>query len=102
MLSVSLKGVVAQTLLKRKEGGRVAALEVLMVNSAIANLIRDGKTFQIPSIMQTARREGMVMLNDAVLRLVMDGVVDAAEAMAKAVEKKDLAEKLKVAGVGET
>jgi twitching motility protein PilT len=55
MLSSSLKGVVAQTLCKKKGGGRVAALEVLIANSAISNLIREGKTFQIPSIMQTGK-----------------------------------------------
>src|SRR5206468_3243820 len=53
MLSESLKGVIAQTLCKRKTGGRVAAQEVLIVNSAVSNLIREGKTFQIQSIMQT-------------------------------------------------
>ena len=101
MLSSSLKGVVAQTLLKKKGGGRVAALEILMVNPAISNMIRDGKTFQIPSIMQTHGRAGMVMLNDAILRLVMDGLVEVKEAMAKALDKKDLADKLQVAGLSE-
>ena len=52
MLSESLKGVIAQTLLPKKGGGRVAALEVLIVTPAISNLIREGKTFQIPSAMQ--------------------------------------------------
>src|SRR5262245_64830894 len=55
MLSESLKGVVAQTLLKRKGGGRVAALEILVVTPAVSNLIREGKTFQIPSLMQTGK-----------------------------------------------
>ena len=99
MLSVSLKGVIAQTLLKKKGGGRVAAFEILVVTPAIANQIRDAKTFQIPSMMQTGGREGMVMLNDALLKLVMDGTVSADEAMAKAVDKKDFHEKLKVAGI---
>jgi twitching motility protein PilT len=99
MLSTSLKGVIAQTLLRRKAGGRVAAYEVLVVTSAIANLIREGRTFQIPSIMQTARKEGMMMLNDAALKLVMEGTVDAEEAMDKVVDKKDFLDKLKVAGL---
>jgi len=99
MLSVSLKGIVAQTLLKKKGGGRCAALEVLIVNPAISNLIRDGKTFQIPSIMQTAGRAGMVMLNDAILKLAMDDKVEIADAMSKAIDKKDMAEKLSVAGL---
>src|SRR5207249_5169723 len=53
MLSESLKGVISQTLCKKKGGSRVAALEILYVNSAISNLIREAKTFQIPSLMQT-------------------------------------------------
>ncbi|HCA59805.1 MAG TPA: type IV pili twitching motility protein PilT, partial [Blastocatellia bacterium] len=65
MLSESLKGVIAQTLLPKKGGGRVAALEVLIVTPAISNLIREGKTFQIPSAMQTGKTHGMVVLNDA-------------------------------------
>src|SRR5207244_6887541 len=51
MLSESLKGVVAQTLLKKKGGGRIAALEVLIITAAMSSLIRDGKTYQIPSQM---------------------------------------------------
>src|SRR5690606_4990698 len=59
MLSESLKGVIAQTLCKKKGGGRAAAQEVLICNSAVSNLIREGKTFQVPSIMQTGRNLGM-------------------------------------------
>ena len=55
MLSESLKGVIAQTLLPKKGGGRVAALEILIVTPAISNLIREGKTFQIASSMQTGK-----------------------------------------------
>ena len=67
------KGVIAQTLCKKIGGGRVAALEVLLVHPAIANLIREGKTFQIPSVMQTSKRLGMVTLNDALIELVEQG-----------------------------
>ncbi|HEY3177105.1 MAG TPA: type IV pilus twitching motility protein PilT [Candidatus Polarisedimenticolia bacterium] len=90
MLSESLKGVLSQTLCKKKGGGRVAALEVLIVNSAISNLIREGKTFQIPSLMQTGKGVGMVCLNDALLDLVTRGLVDPAEALARAVGKAEL------------
>ncbi len=100
MLSTSLKGVVAQNLLKKADGtGRVAAIEILIVTSAVSNLIRDGKTFQIPSVMQTGAKFGMVMLNDQLARFVMEGTVAAEEAMGKAVDKRDLAMKLKVAGI---
>ena len=87
MLSESLKGVIAQTLLPKKGGGRVAALEVLIVTPAISNLIREGKTFQIPSAMQTGRNLGMVMLNDALFELVKKGIVEARDAYLKAVDK---------------
>lgn len=87
MLSESLKGVIAQTLLPKKGGGRVAALEVLIVTPAISNLIREGKTFQIPSAMQTGKTHGMVMLNDALFALVQKGQVEPRDAYIKAVDK---------------
>ncbi|MCC6326866.1 MAG: type IV pilus twitching motility protein PilT [Acidobacteria bacterium] len=87
MLSESLKGVVAQTLLPKKGGGRVAALEVLVVTPAISNLIREGKTFQIASAMQTGRAHGMVMLNDALFDLVQKDIVEPRDAYLKAIDK---------------
>jgi twitching motility protein PilT len=87
MLSESLKGVIAQTLLPKKGGGRVAALEILIVTPAISNLIREGKTFQIPSAMQTGKQHGMVMLNDALFALVQKGLVEPRDAYIKAVDK---------------
>jgi len=87
MLSESLKGVIAQTLLPKKGGGRVAALEVLIVTPAISNLIREGKTFQIPSAMQTGKTHGMVMLNDALFEHVKNGLVEPRDAYIKAVDK---------------
>jgi twitching motility protein PilT len=89
MLSESLKGVVAQTLLKKKGGGRVAALEILVVNNAVSNLIREGKTFQIPSIMQTGRSLGMQTLNDSLFDLVKKGTVEPQEAYDRSLMKKD-------------
>ena len=90
MLSESLKGVISQTLLKKKGGGRVAAHEVLIGVPAISNLIREGKTFQIPSIMQTARKHGMIMMNDALVDLVKRDVITAEEACMKAIDKAGL------------
>ena len=87
MLSESLRGVVAQTLLPKIGGGRVAALEILIVTPAISNLIREGKTFQIPSAMQTGKSHGMVMLNDALFDLVKNGIVEPKDAYIKAVDK---------------
>ncbi len=87
MLSESLRGVIAQTLLPKKGGGRIAALEVLIVTPAISNLIREGKTFQIPSAMQTGKNLGMVMLNDALVDLCKRGLVEPKDAYIKAVDK---------------
>jgi twitching motility protein PilT len=90
MLAESLKGVVAQTLCKKIGGGRAAAHEILIINSAISNLIREGKTFQIPSIMQTQRGSGMMMLNDALFDLVKRKIVAPKDALSKAVAKSEL------------
>jgi twitching motility protein PilT len=95
MLSESLRGVIAQTLCKKIGGGRVAAREVLLSIPAVSNLIREGKTFQIPSIMQTNRKTGMVTLNDALLELVDAKLVEPKEAYMKAVEKTGFAAALK-------
>ncbi|MHC4506534.1 MAG: type IV pilus twitching motility protein PilT [Planctomycetota bacterium] len=99
MLSVSLKGVLSQTLCRRKDGkGRVAALEILIGTPAIANNIRDGKTYQIPSSIQTGRKLGMQTLNDSLLDLVKRDIVDPAEAYRQSVDKSDMSSKLKVGG----
>jgi twitching motility protein PilT len=95
MLSESLRGVIAQTLCKKIGGGRVAAREILLSIPAVSNLIREGKTFQIPSIMQTNRKVGMVTLNDALLELVDGKLVESKEAYMKAVEKTGFAAALK-------
>jgi twitching motility protein PilT len=96
MLSESLRGVIAQTLCKKIGGGRVAAREILLTTPAVSNLIREGKTFQIPSVMQTNRRVGMVTLNDALMELVDSKQVEPKEAYMKAVEKAGFAAALKV------
>jgi twitching motility protein PilT len=88
MLSESLRGVVAQQLLRKKGGsGRAAAHEILVGTPAIANMIREGKTFQIPSLIQTGKKDGMVQMDQSILALLMSGQVDAEEAYAKAHDK---------------
>ena len=99
MLSESLRGVVAQVLCKKVGGGRVAAREVLLTIPAVSNLIREGKTFQIPSIMQTNRKIGMVTLNDALVELVEAGSIDPREAFVKSADKAGLLVALKSKGV---
>src|SRR6266576_3975055 len=98
MLSESLKGVVSQTLCKKTGGGRVAAREILLTTPAIANLIREGKTFQIPSIIQTSKKLGMLTLNDALLELVEKKVIEPDEAYMRSVEKAGLSASLKAKG----
>jgi twitching motility protein PilT len=95
MLSESLRGVIAQTLCRKTGGGRVAAREILLSIPAVSNLIREGKTFQIPSVMQTNRKAGMVTLNDALMELVDSRQVEPKEAYMKAVEKAGFAQALK-------
>jgi len=99
MLASSLKGVVAQTLVKRSSGGRVAGLEVLIVNSGIAANIREGKTHQIPSLMQMNGKIGCKQLNDALFELVLSGTVDANEAFKKCIQKEDFVRKCQQAQV---
>ena len=99
MLADSLKAVIAQTLLKKVGGGRVAAQEILLTNPAVSNLIREGKTFQLASAMQTGRAKGMILLNDALLDLVKRGLVAPEEAWLKAVDKENLAKAFAAANV---
>ena len=98
MLSESLKGVISQTLCKKIGGGRVAAREILLTTPAISNLIREAKTFQIPSIIQTSKKLGMLTLNDALIELVEKKLVEPDEAYMKAVEKTGLASSLRAKG----
>ena len=99
MLSESLRGVISQTLCRKIGGGRIAALEVLIVTSAISNLIREGKTFQIPSMMQVGKALGMVGLNDALMELVTKKLVAPEEAYAKSVDRMSFEGLLKRAGI---
>jgi twitching motility protein PilT len=72
----------------------VAAVEVLVATPAVSNLVREGKTHQLVSAMQTGRGMGMRLLNEQLFALVRDEVVEIDEAMAKAVDKHDLAKRL--------
>jgi twitching motility protein PilT len=98
MLSESLKGVVSQVLCKKIGGGRVAVREILLVIPAIANLIREGKTFQIQSMMQTNKKVGMVTMNDALLEVVNQKLVEPRDAWVKCVDKSAFEAMLKAKG----
>ncbi|MCW9048781.1 MAG: type IV pilus twitching motility protein PilT [Deltaproteobacteria bacterium] len=87
MLAESLRGVVAQQLLRTVDGKRCAALEILKVNAAAANLIREGKTFQIPSIIQTGRKDGMQLMDQALQELLNANRISIEEARSFAENK---------------
>ncbi len=99
MLASSLKGVIAQNLLKKKGGGRIAAMEVLVVNNAVKANIREGKTHQIQMSMQVGGKLGMVELNTALMRLVVEGKVEPEEALSKAIDKDSLQRSLASRGI---
>jgi twitching motility protein PilT len=87
-LADGLRAVIAQTLFKRIDRkGRVVALEILIANPAVRNLIREGKTHQLPSMVQTGKKYGMVLLDDSIMDLYKKGMISAEEAYAKSNEK---------------
>ena len=89
MLAESIRGIVAQQLLRKKGGrGRVAANEILLGSHAVSNIIREGKIEKIISVLQSGKREGMQSMDDALDKLVTDGVIDGADAYMKAAEKR--------------
>jgi twitching motility protein PilT len=98
MLSESLKGVISQVLCKKIGGGRVAAREIMLSTPSVSNLIREGKTYQLPSVLQTSRRLGMVTMNDALVELVEGGQVEPQEAYLKATDKVGILNMLKQRG----
>jgi twitching motility protein PilT len=87
-LGESLKGVVAQQLLRTVDGKRVAAQELLVGTPAVSNLIREGKTFQIPSLMQTGKKEGMQLMDMAIEEILKSGRISPEEAYLKATIKQ--------------
>jgi len=90
LLADELKAVVSQTLCRKIGGGRVAAMEILLITPAVSNLIREGKTYQIPSIIQTGKGLGMITLNDSLINLVKKKIIEPREAYIKAVDKKGI------------
>jgi twitching motility protein PilT len=89
MLSESLKAVISQRLVPTADGaGRVPALELLVINRAIGNMIRDEKTVQIRSSMQTGRAHGMYLLEQSLNELVAEGKITRETALGLAEEEK--------------
>src|SRR5213593_2136145 len=82
-LAESIEGVITQTLVKRKGGGRVAALEIMVGTTAVRNLIRETKLHQIPGIMQASKKDGMQTMDMALVELVTRGLVARGEAQSR-------------------
>ncbi len=99
MLSTSLKGVISQVLCRKKGGGRVAAHEILIGTPAVSNLIRESKTFQLFSLMQTNKNLGMIKLEDSLMKLVNEDQIEPLEAYRRANNKQEFATMLKRAGI---
>ena len=90
MLAETLRGVVAQQLLRKADGsGRVAALEIMVGTPAIGNMIREAKTHQVPSMIQTGKKDGMQLMDQAILDYLMRKVISPEEAYAKAHSKAE-------------
>lgn len=89
MVSESLRGIISQQLVPRADGrGRCLAMEILMNNPAVGNLIREGKTFMLPGVIQTGRKQGMQLMDDAILALFQQGLITSEEAYYRAENKQ--------------
>jgi twitching motility protein PilT len=98
-LAETLRGVVAQVLLRKSGGGRVAARELLLNTPSVASLIAEGKFQQLPLALDSGRRYGMVPLNDALVAFVQSGIVDAREAYRKAFDRQAFLSLLRREGI---
>lgn len=98
-LAESLRGVVAQQLLRRKAGGRVAALEILFATSGLSSMIREGKTSQITSSIQMGKKMGMRAMDDSLWQLLGEDIITPEAAYEKAVDKSTFRDKLAEIGV---
>jgi twitching motility protein PilT len=91
MVSESLRGILSQQLVPRADGtGRVLALELLVNTPAVANCIREGKTFMLPGVMQTGKNVGMITMDESLRRLYIDGIITRDEALFRADDKTQM------------
>ena len=96
MISESLRGVISQQLIPRADGtGRVLAIETLTNTPAVSNVIREAKTFMLPGIIQTGRKQGMQLMDDALIDLYTRRLISAEEALARADQKQIVRQHLK-------
>jgi twitching motility protein PilT len=97
MVSESLRGVISQQLIPRADGkGRVLALEILSNTPAVANVIREARTYMLPGIIQTGKKQGMQLMDDALVDLCAHGLITVEEACARAEQKQEIRTRLKL------
>jgi twitching motility protein PilT len=97
MVSESLRGVISQQLVPRADGkARVLALEILTNTPAVANVIREARTFMLPGIIQTGKKQGMQLMDDALVDLATRGLISAEEAYARSEQKLEMKSRLKI------
>src|ERR1700730_7469647 len=97
MVSESLRGVISQQLIPRSDGkGRVLALETLSNTPAVANVIREAKTYMLPGIIQTGKKQGMQLMDDSLIDLYNRGLISDEEAYARAEQKQEVKQRLKI------
>jgi twitching motility protein PilT len=95
MVSESLRGIISQQLIPRADHtGRCLAMEILMNNPAVGNLIREGKTFMLPGVIQTGKKQGMILMDDSLLQLCEAGLISVDEAMYRAENKTTMRQAL--------
>jgi twitching motility protein PilT len=91
MVSESLRGIVSQQLVPRADGsGRAVAMEIMLNSPAIANVIREAKTFMLPGIIQTGKKAGMILMDESVAELYRQGIITAEEAIYRAENKAEM------------
>ncbi len=97
MVSESLRGIISQQLVPRIDGqARMLALETLTNTPAVANVIREAKTYMLPGIIQTGKKQGMQLMDDALVDLYNQGLISAEETYARAEQKQQMREQLKI------
>lgn len=97
MLSESILASVSQVLLPKRGGGRVAAYEIMIGTPAVRNLIRESKTYQIPSVQQTSGKLGMVTMGQSLLALISKGIVDRQDALHIAADSEEIKKQIEKA-----
>src|SRR4029077_2287922 len=99
-LASALIGVLSQTLMPKKEGGRVAAYEMMVLTPALSNLIRENKTYRIDSSIQTGAKDGMFLMDDSLFRLWREGLCEKEEILLKCQKPLELADRIRAAEEG--